>query len=542
MAFDGIVLNSIVSELNSNIINGKVNKIYEPTNNDIILGLYCNGMNYSLHICTHYANCRIHLSTHAKANPLSAPNFCMLLRKHLIGSKILSINTAGLERIVEINFECYNELNDKIIKKLIIELMGSHSNVILTNQNNIIIDSLKHIDSNNREIMPARHYSYPENSKKDFLQISSLNEFESILKLPAEELDKEISDNFIGISRPFLQYAIKETNSLENLYLYLKNSILNVNNNKLINTNNDFIFSNVSKSNSLENNFFIDDFFFEKEKEETFKELKNKLLKLISANLKIYNKRLENINLKLKECSKMDTYKLFGELLTANLYKIKSNINCIDVLNYYTNETVVIPLDNTISPSKNAEKYFKKYSKLKNTLKTVSIQKKETEQELNYIESIIFSIEEAKSIETLNEIDSEISEIYILKSSKKNAVSKKKTTSNDNYLTYTINGFTVLVGKNNVQNDYLTFKIAQKSDIWFHTKDMHGSHVILKLENKTIDNNTLYKCAELAAKHSKSCNSSNIAVDYTIVKNVKKPGGAKPGMVIYTNYKTLFVN
>lgn len=149
MAFDGIVLNSIISELNSNILNSKVNKIYEPTNNDIILGLYCNGINYSLHICVHYLNCRIHLSTHSKPNPLSAPNFCMLLRKHLIGSKIISISTIGLERLVEISFECYNELNDKIIKKLYIEIMGSYSNIVLTNQNNIIIDSLKHIDSRN---------------------------------------------------------------------------------------------------------------------------------------------------------------------------------------------------------------------------------------------------------------------------------------------------------------------------------------------------------------------------------------------------------
>lgn len=390
--------------------------------------------------------------------------------------------------------------------------------------------------------MPARHYSFPENTKKDFLNITSFSEFENALTLPTICLDKEISDKFIGMSRPFLQYAIKSTNSLEKLYLYLKDSIKNINIYKVISNNSGFVLSNIAKTNNLENNFFIDDFFLKKEKEEKFKELKNKLLKLISNNLKMYNKRLQNINLKLEECAKMNTYKLFGELLTANLYKIKSNTDSITVLNYYTNENVLISLDNSISASKNAERYFKKYSKLKNTLKTVSVQKKETEQELNYIESIIFSIEEAKTIEDLNDIYNEISEIYILKDKKRNISSKKKLSSNDNYLSYNIDGFTVFIGKNNVQNDYLTFKIANKSDIWFHTKDIHGSHVILKTENKTINNSILYKCAELAAKHSKSCNSSNIAVDYTVVKNVKKPGGSKPGMVIYSNYKTIFVN
>lgn len=557
MAFDGIVTKCIVSELNESIINSKVNKIFEPTKNDIMLGLYNSGINYCLHICINPSTCRLNLTTHSKPNPITAPNFCMLLRKHLIGARIISISSFDLDRIVEIDFECYNELNDKIIKKLYIEIMGSCSNIILTNNNNIIIDAIKHI-SCNREIMPARIYELPTNTKNSILKTNSFDEFNLCLSniTTDDPLDKKISDSFNGLCRPFIQYVLeKSNNNLENSFEYVKNIIANIETNSLacIEINNDYVIDFSKENNTpLKINFFIDDYYYNKETDNSFKNFRNEILKVVLSALKKTTKKLDNINNKLSECNKMNKYKLYGELITSNLYRLKDNIESATLENYYDNNSpITIPMDKSISPNKNAEKYFKKYNKLKNTLEIVSIQKKETEKELNYIESIVFSIENAKSIHDLEDIFDEISENLITSkrtekgasmrpyNNKKNT--KQKNTTKDNLLKYEINEFTVLVGKNNRQNDELTLKIASKEDYWFHTQGIHGSHVILKTEGKEVDENTLLQCAKLAAKHSKAKLSSNVPVDYCLVKFVKKPNSAKPGMVVYTNYKTLYV-
>ena len=584
MAFDGIVTKCIVSELNELVINSKVNKIFEPTKNDIMLGLYNSGLNYCLHICINPSTCRLNLTTHSKPNPLTAPNFCMLLRKHLIGARIIAISSFDLDRIVEIDFECYNELNDKIIrkaaspnvqvapqphesmklnlvapeksydfsyaiKKLYIEIMGSCSNVILTNKDNVIIDAIKHI-SCNREIMPARIYELPTNNKNSILRINSFNEFNSIISAIStnDSLDKKISDSFNGLCRPFIQYVLnKNNNDLSTSYKFIKSIIANIGTNSLacIKTNNDYVIDFSEKNGeNLKVNFFIDDYYYNKEAVNSFKGFRNDILKVVLSALKKSTKKLDNINNKLNECNKMDEYKLFGELITSNLYRLKDNTESATLENYYNNNSpITIPLDKSISPNKNAEKYFRKYNKLKNTLEIVSMQKRETEKELNYIESIVYSIENAKNISDLEDIFDEISGNLIAPKNNKSVKQKngRKDSSKDNLLKYEINGFTVLVGKNNRQNDELTLKIASKDDYWFHTQGIHGSHVILKTEGKDIDENTIFECAKLAAKHSKAKLSSNVPVDYCLVKFVKKPSSAKPGMVVYTNYKTLYV-
>lgn len=549
MAFDGIVTKAVIAELNKSIINSKVNKVFEPTKNDIMIGLYNLGINYCLHICTNPSTCRIHLTTHTKPNPISAPNFCMLLRKHLIGSKIISISSFDLDRIIKIDFEGYNELNDKVIKKLYIEIMGSCSNIILTNENNIIIDSLKHINCN-REIMPVRVYELPSNNKHSILEISTFDEFSNIISSANTEdtLDKKIAETFNGLCRPFVQYVLhKNDNDLAKSFEYIKKIIANIENSNLkcIHTQNDYVieFSNETVEN-LSINFFIDDFYYNKETDMSFKNFRNDILKLVLSALKKCTKKLENINNKLVECNKMEEYKLYGELITSNLYRLKENSNLATVENYYDNNNLIsIPMDNSISPNKNAEKYFKKYNKLKNTLVIVSEQKENVQKELNYIESIVYSIENARTVTDLEEIFDEIYENTNItiksKEKKQNKVTQKQGKSSP--LKYIINGFTVLVGKNNNQNDELTLKIAAKDDYWFHTQSIHGSHVILRTEGKEVDENTLIECAKLAAKFSKAKLSSNIPVDYCLVKFIKKPSSAKPGMVVYTNYKTLYV-
>lgn len=575
MAFDGITTKKIVSELNTALCDGKINKIYEPNKNEITLGVYANGINYALNLSIASDSYRINLTTHQKSNPLNAPGFCMLLRKHITGAKIKKIYTIGLERIVYIDLECLDELNDLINKKIIIELMGKHSNIILLNENGYIIDSLRHLskdENSTRDILPARAYQIPENTKTNFEDIKTFDEFYKIIP-EDKRIDCSISSCFTGISRLLIQSIIEENNlatdknssSLKIIYRELQDLLKNINTNKVfiktfkddfvlsLNTNSTNVLSDNNK-NILENlqaNFFIDDFYFNKETDNLFNSYKNNLLKLVLNTLSKIKKKLVHINQKIEDCKNMDTYKLYGELITANMYlypEYKSNI--ITVQNYYNNnEQLEIPVDKNKTPSVNAKNYYKKYNKLKNALSIVNEQKVETIQELDYLESIIYEIDMAKSISDIDEIYSEITENTLFERThlKSNAKITKKQNKNKKAnkeyipIEYKIENFTLLVGKNNVQNDYLTTKFARSNDIWFHTKDIHGSHAILITRGESPSTDILIRCAQIAAYYSKARMSSNVPVDYTLVKYVKKPSGAKPGFVIYTHNKTINV-
>lgn len=567
MAFDGITTKSISYELQHSILGGKINKIFEPNKNEVLLSIYANGKNYALNICIDSNLYRIHLTTNAKPNPLNAPNFCMLLRKHLIGYKIKAISSNdNLERIIKIELEGYNELNDLTTKYLMVELMGKHSNIILLNDKFFIIDSLRHLDtlSNSyRDILPAHEYTYPENDKNNFYTIKSAEEFcNLVLTNNVTNLTNFLVGYFTGFSKPFIKNIIIKQNirntdfskdDILKMYEYLSKILNNLDSNHVSLTKYsnekgklDYVIDLETKTSNLDINFYIDDFYYNKEANNNYVSYRNNLLKLISHILKKYSLRLESINNKLKECENKDLYKLYGELITANLYKFSKDYNSdkVELENYYDNNTILtIPLDNTISIANNAKKYFKKYNKLKNALEIVTLQKKETEEELQYIESIIYELEYAKNIQEVNEIYNEISENPIFKDyiQSNNKTNTKKEANISTPREYHIDGFTVLVGKNNKQNDYLTTKLASPNDIWFHTKDIHGSHVILKNPSENISNDTLIKCAKLAAYYSKGRLSSNVPVDYCFVKYVKKPNGSKPGMVIYTNNKTLNV-
>ena len=397
------------------------------------------------------------------------------------------------------------------------------------------------------------------------------------LNLPCEInlVIKEISNKFNGISRSFIKSVIAQLNienvdedGLKSIFNYINEIIysadtLDLSFEYIKNEDNiikDYCLIKGNHDTSFSLNFFIDDFYYNKETDSTFKAYRDSVLKLILSTLKKYNTRLLHINDKLKECDNMDTFRIYGELLTANLYKLKNtNSESITVDNYYdNNKPITIPLDKRYSPSVNAKMFFKKYSKLKNALKIVSEQKIDTINELDYIESIIYELENCKTIDDVSSVYDEISENIIfkdkfakLKDKKKSKIKKSKFTKNKNVnfnpIKYVIDDFTFLVGRNNVENDYLTLKYAHKNDIWFHTKDIHGSHCILVLDNpnssnfKEPDDNILIKCAEIAAFHSKAKNSSNVPVDYCEVKYVKKPNGSKPGMVIYSHNKTLCV-
>lgn len=574
MAFDGFITKSVITELNNTIIGAKVNKVYEPTKNDVVLSLYNNGNNYLLDLCANPEFCRICLTSHTKQNPQNAYNFCMLLRKYLVGGKITSISNYDLERTIEIQFECYNDLNDLVKRKLFVEIMSRQSNIILTNEKNIIIDTLKHFDNNVRELLPAHEYTFTPITKISFIETN----FEKLIELKNNSeynsLTQFFMNTFIGFSKPLIKEAIsvleiKDTeysnDNFKKLYNYFKEIISGFGTTKinckkisekdytLVLNNEELDFDEyVQEHDELSINTFLDEFYYNKEENSIFITSRNNLLKIVSSSLKKVYKKLENIDLKLKECDEMDKFRLYGELLTANLYKINSSLNyeSLTVENYYDNNNpITIPLDKSISAQKNIEKYFKKYNKLKNALVIVSKQKKEAEQELNYIESIVFNLSNSKTLNDINEVYEEIAENVSTKKAiskqEKNKQNRKKTSDKIELDSTIIDGYTVYIGKNNIQNDYISLRFSNPNDIWFHTQKLHGSHVLLRntenLDIEDIPENVLFNCARLAKENSKASSSLNVSVDYCYAKFVKKASGAKPGMVIYNNFKTIIV-
>lgn len=588
MAFDGIVTKAVVSELNTCLINGKINKIFEPNKNEILLGIYSRGKNYCLDISIDSVNYRIHLTTNSKPNPQNVLNFCMVLRKHLTGGTIKRIYSNGLERIVFIDIDVYNELNDLITKTLVVELMGKHSNIILLNSEHTVIDSLRHLnkfDNSNRDIFPGSKYLNIESAKKDFLAVKTFDEFYRDVSIDSENLPSTLSKVYNGFGKKNVSYLLEtlniptavSTNNLKEVYSYLKDLFANMPDNVVLkeysSVKKDY-FAYKSTNDGLAANFYLDDFYTSKEQSEQFKQYRDTVLKLVLNHVGKIKERISTIDSKIDDCANAEKYRLYGELITSNLYRIPDYPQAeVTLENYYDNNNLItIPLDEKFSPSKNAKNFFKKYRKLQNTIAIVEKQKELSEAELSYLESIVYELEEVSTIEDIDNIYSEICDNLIFGknantvnnhvynshdkiTNPKNSKSVKHSSSSNMPEKRDIDGYTVYIGKNNKQNDYLTCRLAQNSDIWFHTKDIHGSHVVLKndslhssSENSStsctfnIPDSVLYKCASIAAYYSKARMSQNVPVDYTLIKYVKKPNGAKPGMVIYTNNKTIYAN
>ena len=585
MAFDGIVTKAVVSELNTCLINGKINKIFEPSKNEILLGVYSSGKNYCLNVSIDSVNYRINLTTNSKPNPQNVLNFCMVLRKHLTGGTIKRIYSNGLERIVFIDIDVYNELNDLITKTLVVELMGKHSNIILLNSEHTVIDSLRHLnkfDNSNRDIFPGSKYLNIESAKKDFLAVKTFDEFYRDVSIDSENLPSTLSKVYNGFGKKNVSYLLEtlniptavSTNNLKEVYSYLKDLFANMPDNVVLkeysSVKKDY-FAYKSTNDGLAANFYLDDFYTSKEQSEQFKQYRDTVLKLVLNHVGKIKERISTIDSKIADCTNAEKYRLYGELITSNLYRIPDYPQSeVTLENYYDNNNLItIPLDEKFSPSKNAKNFFKKYRKLQNTIAIVEKQKELSEAELSYLESIVYELEEVSTIEDIDNIYSEICDnlifgknantvnnhVYNKQSKITNSKSSKQSNASNMPEKRNIDGYTVYIGKNNKQNDYLTCRLAQNSDIWFHTKDIHGSHVVLKTdslhsssENSSasctfnIPDSVLYKCASIAAYYSKARMSQNVPVDYTLIKYVKKPNGAKPGMVIYTNNKTIYAN
>ena len=608
MAYDGLVNYTIVSELKEHIINGKIDKIYEPNFDEIILGIYSNGIKYALNLVISPGYYRANLTTNAKPNPNQAPHFCMALRKYLVGSHITNVYTKGLERIIFIEIEGYNKSKDFSSKKLVVELMGKHSNIILLDNQDVIIDSLKHFSINSgsyRDIFAGAKYVLPQSDKLDFMDIKDKEEFYRVLenngkKINSNSLISILSNTFTGISKSSVKSFETELSiddelcqsSSDALFEYINKIIHRTNpvickmydkdyalallgkipvvkeralkfadNSLAIEQQTENIENNTK--NLLEVNFFLDDYYTSKETQATFINYRDTLLRLILNRLNKLNSKLDEVNDKISECKDAEKFKLYGELITSNLYRIDDyNQKSITLENYYNNNSpLTIPLDESVSPSANAKKFFKRYKKLKTAKEFVDSQKESLVNDIDYFEEVVNEINKCKNIFELDKIYDKLENSSVISKknsnggksrnklkvqhSKSSSITFIKSTNSKSGLgeplKFEIDGFTVLVGKNNKQNDYLTTRLANKDDIWFHVKDFHGSHVILRTDNKTPTQETINKCAALAKEHSKANMSSNIVVDYTFVKYVKKPSGSAPGMVIYTNNKSVTV-
>ena len=561
MAFDGIITKSIIHELNKNILNLNIEKINVPNKNEIIITFHGNKQKHKLLISINPTNARIQLTKLQKENPAKALQFCMVLRKHLQGSKLINILQHGCDRIIEFSFETLNDFGDLIIEKLIVELMGKHSNIILVNSNNKIIDSIKYVDasmSSIREVLPAREYSYPENQFKTNFEGISLEEFNANIAMSymvPSSTDVpfyiQLANTFEGFSRPFTKIICDKLNiendltkqKINSLYLELTKILYSIPQGfiTLKKYNNDYhidIYNHTASDSTTPLSDFLDNFYYEKESNETLNNNKLQLQKEIQSIKSKYEKNLSRVKEILSKQESMEKYKQYGELISSNIYRMKIGMKEVTLENFYDNNNkITIPLNESYSPARNAQNYFKKYSKLKNSISHSLAQEKEYLENINYLEDTLYSLSECTTINEINEIKDELIKEKYIKESKQQK--NKRAIEKSMPHKYEINGTTILVGKNNTQNDRLTLKESKKTYTWLHTKNVHGSHVIIQ-SDKVSDEILLY-AARLAVKHSQAKNSTKVEVDYTLVKNVHKPAGAKPGMVIYTDYKTIII-
>lgn len=535
MAFDGLVTRAITNELNKFLIDTKVDKIFQPTKDEILLNIRGKQNNYKLMLSANPSNARVHLTNLSYENPAKPFNFCMLLRKHLTNSKIKNIIQISNDRIIKIDFEASNELKDKVVYSLIIEIMGKYSNIILVNNTNTIVDSIKHVDfeiSSVREVMPARPYILPDNQGKVSPFEISYEDFNNKFNSSEVSLAKFITHNYLGITTIFAnEIEQKNLNFIEDIHKPISPCIMFENDNIK-----DFYIYPITHKNYTYKNFdsisdAIDFYFEHTINAQRINSIKSQLLSTVNSSLSKLSKKLKITEEKINSTKDAEKLRIEGELLSANLYQLKGNVSNVTVFNYYDNKEITLKLDENITPSENLKKIFKNYHKQINTLNSCTLQKESILQDINYYESILYEIESATTENELNEIKSEF-----INSNSTTQTKEKSQPQKFNY-----NGFDIFVGKNNLQNEYVTFKVAGKGDIWFHVKNSPGSHTLLRLNGKTPTDDVIYYAAELAAKHSKLKTSYTVEVDYTHAKHVKKIPGAKPGMVTYTNFKTIVV-
>nr|WP_288323342.1 NFACT RNA binding domain-containing protein [uncultured Peptostreptococcus sp.] len=574
MAFDAIVVNSLARELNEMLEGTKIDKVYQPEKDEVCLKIRAGKDNYKLVLSASPSHPRVYIAdNYEKQNPKKAPVFCMTLRKHIQSGVIAGVVQVGFERIIRIAIDSYDELREKTRKYLYVEIMGKHSNIILVHDTeNRILDSIKRVPpsvSRLRQILPGMAYELPPVQDK-INPMANIDRQELIDRIRSCDMQifKAIYSNILGLSPTVAReicYRLDIDKSMSSLaigdgeidriikeinLMFGKLELGQAYPNMIIDQKRDKIveFSSI-KLNQYEDlteiNFdrvsqAIESYYISKDIKDRINQRASAMKKSLQIKLDRVNNKIKKQNQELLESEKADDYRVKGELLTSYIYMVQKGMEEVELDNFYDNNSKIrVSLNKNLTPSENAQKYFKKYNKMKNASEEISKQIKINLEESEYLENSLLAIENCDNDKDLKEIREElIREGYI----KSYRMPKKDIKPNTQYLKYMSSGGNlIMVGKNNKQNDYLTLRLADNEDLWFHTKNIPGSHVVLKCAGKKVLDEEILEAATLAAYYSKAKMSANVPVDYTIKKHVKKPSGAKPGMVIYETNKTAYV-
>lgn len=574
MAFDGMMLHHVVNELKLGALNSRVSQIYQPNRDEIIINLRSMSGNKKLLLSARANSPRVHFTAYSVENPSSPPMLCMLMRKRLGGGRLVDIRQHGLDRIVSFDFECTNELGDKVMITVVVEIMGKYSNVIIVDGEGVIIDALKRVDmtmSSRRLVLPNIKYEYPDSQDKLNILLSPVDEVvEKIVNTPGEKpLNKAILGAVEGVSPIIcreLEHRASGGSSISNKTLKqsdilslkaqlekLSDTVLTCSGEAYMlyrkgdNKPFDISFTEIKQYGSLGESKkltsfceLLDSFYYERDSIDRMRVKSADLAKIINNLIHRTSNKINNQKQELKSCADREELRIKGDLLQANLYRIERGSESVTVENFYDeNRPVEIRLNPAVSPAQNAQKYYKDYNKAKTAEQVLTVQIKKGEEELLYLETLKDELSRASSEKELSQIRLECAEQGYLKRSK----SGGKKPAPLPMLEYTTSdGFKVLVGRNNKQNDTLTLKTAHKRDFWFHTKDIPGSHTVVITEGRELTETAIIEAARIAAYHSKAKESSNVPVDYTLIRNVSKPNGAKPGMVIFVNNRTVYVD
>lgn len=556
MPFDGIVTKAVTEELQETIIPGKITKIYQPTATDLVFTIRSRGKNHTLLLSIHPTYARLHLTDDKYTNPKQPPMFCMLLRKHLTGATLESVEQYGMERIITFHITARNEIGDKTYQTLMMELMGRHSNVFfLDKEKGHIIDSLKHVPMSQnryRTIQPGATYKLPPmQNKLNPLTIGG-EEFIKGLDFNAGKIDSQIVNWLVGVS-PFIAKEITTRASLGSPKTYMEKflefqkQLRSSSYEPAIywNKREDFHVLPITSLQAEKESFnsvnrMLDHFYSGKAERDRVKQQAGDLYRLIKNEKNKNERKLKKHLQTLKKAESAEHYQKMGELLTAHMHLVRQGDKNVIVTDYYDPEqnTLTIELNANKTPSENAQSYFKTYQKLKTSKQAVKTEMKKTETEIDYLEQLLQQIDTAREAD-IEEIREELREEgYIKKQKQRNKQKNKPKKPVPETYTAT-DGTTIHVGKNNKQNEYVSMKLAHRDDIWLHALGIPGSHVVIRSGNP--GEAVLEEAAQLAAYFSKAQHSSSVPVDYTKIRHVKKPNGAKPGFVTYDNQKTLFV-
>ncbi|MEH7353051.1 NFACT RNA binding domain-containing protein [Neobacillus drentensis] len=557
MSFDGLFTKAMVDELVLSLKGGRINKVHQPYKNEVILTVRAHGVNQKLLLSAHPSYARVQLTNEAYDNPSEPPMFCMLLRKHIEGYILEDLYQIDNDRMIIFEIKGRNEIGDISYKQLIIEIMGRHSNIVLVDKTrNVILDSIKHVSfavNSHRAILPGQPYIFPPEQNK-------VNPFEAVeedilrsVDFIGGKVDRQLVEHFAGISPIFakeviFQSGLANRTTVPGTFVRLikkidagdiSPAIISANGKEAF-----YLFPlehlKGEKKTFKTLSEMLDRYYFGKAERDRVKQQGNDIERFISNEKEKNEKKIVKLENTLKEAERAEQFQRYGELLTANLYAVTKGMKEIEVLNYYDDlgGTMVIPLDPRKSPSENAQKYFSKYQKAKNAIAVVVEQIEKAREEVAYFDNLMQQVQ-AASPKDIQEIREELVEGgYIRERQKRNG---KKIQNVKPVLDHFIasDGTDIIVGKNNKQNDYLTNKLAARDEIWLHTKDIPGSHVVIRSKEPSDD--TIIEAAVLAAYYSKARNSSSVPVDFTKVRHVKKPSGAKPGFVIYDNQQTVYV-